>query len=124
MLMFRMWHRATLGVKPSRASRQGDRIWLRLHLAPLAGQGTIARVTRSRCGGFCESELVQRPPILIDASLCLNSAANSSPPPCGEGKGCPSWVGVARGGIAWSQPPKPPPPPPPPPQHHTHGVRL
>src|ERR1700730_6522351 len=44
---------------------------------------------------------------LIGASLRRNSAANSSPPPCGEGSG----VEVARGGIALPQPPDPPPHP-------------
>src|SRR3984893_13126168 len=45
------------------------------------------------------------------AKLSLGSAANYSPPPCGEGKGRPSWVGVARGGTALPQPPDPPPQP-------------
>src|SRR5215475_60527 len=40
-------------------------------------------------------------------SLRRNSAANSSPPPCGEGLG----VGVERGGTALPQPPDPPPQP-------------
>jgi 4-diphosphocytidyl-2-C-methyl-D-erythritol kinase len=43
----------------------------------------------------------------IGANLGCNSAANSSPPPCGEGAG----VGVARGGIALPQLPDPPPQP-------------
>src|SRR5262249_10728871 len=43
----------------------------------------------------------------LGASLRRNSAANSSPPPCGEGLG----VGVERGGTASPQPPDPPPQP-------------
>src|ERR1700730_4085738 len=48
-------------------------------------------------------------PSLIGASLRSNRAANSSPPPCGEGSG----VGVERGGTTVPQPPAPPPHPPP-----------
>ena len=79
-----------------------------LYLAPLAGRGrrALARPVR---GPLRESELVERPltPTLMGARLSRNSAANSSPPPCGEGSG----VGVARGGKASPQPPDPPPQP-------------
>ena len=43
------------------------------------------------------------------ANLYRSSAANSSPPPCGEGLG----VGVVGGGTALPQPPNPQPNPPP-----------
>src|SRR3984893_16780645 len=47
----------------------------------------------------------------INANLRCGGAAHSSPPPCGEGKGGPSWVGVERGGTASPQPPDPLPQP-------------
>src|SRR5215472_9875147 len=43
----------------------------------------------------------------IGVNLRRGGAANSSPPPCGEGLG----VGVVRGGTALPQPPDPPPRP-------------
>src|SRR5215831_535750 len=43
----------------------------------------------------------------MGAKLCCNGAANSSPPPCGEGLG----VGVVEWGSSAPQPPDPPPQP-------------
>src|SRR5215831_7056335 len=39
MLMFRMWHWATPGVKALGALGEGDRIWRGSYLSPLAGAG-------------------------------------------------------------------------------------
>jgi len=55
--------------------------------------------------------IASKPPVadlaLMGAKVRPNSAANSSPPPCGEGVG----VGVVRDGTALPQPPDPPPQP-------------
>src|SRR5262249_46538945 len=79
--------------------------------------GPVARVSYSE-GIKGPATLPAVGATLIGANLRLDGAANSSPPPCGEGSG----VGVGRCGT--SVPHGTPPHPNPPPQRGRESARL